>query len=153
MAKTRSYSDPPARPINQWVRDALDNCDLSNAEIGRLFYEKGLIGSPDRSLAGKMANFRDVSAAEMLYLSEITGYPPPSEDDALIEDEDAIIALLERIKFVGPGEGPKAMRLLMAVFVGDAGSPPHTHLQERPEPATPRRGSEPSGKPSRQPAS
>lgn len=77
MSKKRSYSTPPVRPINQWVREALDHGELSNAEIGRLFYERGIIGTEDRSLAGKMATFRDVSAEEMLLLSELTGYAPP----------------------------------------------------------------------------
>lgn len=87
----------PLRPINEWVRKALDHTDLSDAEVARRLHARGLIGTPDRSVPGKMATDRDVKAAEMVALSEITGYPPLKGTISL-DDRDAVLALLSSIE-------------------------------------------------------
>lgn len=75
MARKAKYTTPPAAPINQWVRDALEHSGLSQAEMARRLFERKAISADDRSMVNKMANFRDVTADEALAIAEITGFP------------------------------------------------------------------------------
>lgn len=70
--------------LAQWVDDALAASGVSKTEIAREFLRRGLIGTEDRSVAGKIiAEKRDMSAEEMFAISELTGYPIPSPANEL----------------------------------------------------------------------
>lgn len=71
---THEYKEPPTRPINQWVREALKFADMAQAELSRQLHARG-IGGSDKSIANKMAHYRNVSAEEADAISEITRYP------------------------------------------------------------------------------
>lgn len=80
MARKAKYSSPPAAPINQWVRDALEHANISQAELARRLFERKAISADDRSMVNKMASFRDVTADEALAIAEVTGFPLYTEN-------------------------------------------------------------------------
>lgn len=74
-----------ARPINQWVRDALAFAKIGQAELARELARRRVIPD-DRSIVNKMTISRDVSAEEVFAISEITGFSAPNAvADAVIE--------------------------------------------------------------------
>lgn len=110
------------RPINEWVRKALAHTSKSNADVARELHARGLSGTVDRSLPGKMAAFRDVSADEMFAIAEITGYPLPADEfGSPIEGEDEIKAILRRIKGL-PSTAVQPVYRVIAGFIEDASS-------------------------------
>lgn len=65
--------------IAQWVRAAIDAQKITQAELSRRL-ERELRRSYDRSMVNKMLKGeRDVSAAELVAIERITGFPVPSD--------------------------------------------------------------------------
>ncbi len=77
MKRKVSVPPRPARPINQWVRDALAHAGVAQAELARKLSAR-LRVSYDRSIVNKMTIGRDVSAEEMFAISELTGFETPN---------------------------------------------------------------------------
>jgi repressor LexA len=65
--------------IGQWVAEALEHANIKQAELARrLHHQFGW--ADDRSMINKiLKGRRDVSASEMMEISEITGFPLPTE--------------------------------------------------------------------------
>jgi hypothetical protein len=78
---------PPMMQLHEWVAKAWEHSGLSGAALSRRFWEKLGRVSEDRSIIGKMAKDpatagtkpRKTSVAELIALSEITGYALPDE--------------------------------------------------------------------------
>lgn len=71
------------------------------------------------------------------YLLGETDDPSPDEADTSIVENDAdIIALLERISFIGPGRGERAMNLLKGFFGSDDATPEQTRRREKSSPSS-----------------
>lgn len=83
MSGKPQYKNPPATPINQWVREALEHAGLSQQLLADKLTRDGA-GNFDRSIIQKMTVGRKVSAAEAQAISKITGYPlhSTSSDDS-----------------------------------------------------------------------
>lgn len=143
---------PPLRPINEWVRRALDHTEKSDAAVARELHARGLIGTADRSVPGKMATDRDVKAAEMLALSEITGYPP-MKGDVSLDDRKAVLALLASIRDLPSAARESVYSFMLGVSKRTDVSPQSDQPHDRSEPASPHRELEPSGSKSRPPSS
>lgn len=73
---SKKSSRPPSHPINQWVRDALAHANLSQTKLASRLHARGAITNDDRSIVNKMTIDRDVSADEMIAISDETGFPP-----------------------------------------------------------------------------
>lgn len=79
MAGKPKYKNPPATPMNQWVRDALANAGMSQQELGDALTRTG-IGNYDRSIVQKMTVMRRISMAEAHAISSITSFPLSERD-------------------------------------------------------------------------
>lgn len=102
-----------------------------------------LAGSVERPK--KIKEMAEVLETSQAYLLGETDDPAPENAAATdIDDEASIIALLERIRFIGPGNGRKAMRLLRTIFSEDDDRQQESHLREQSRLSSRRHESEPS---------
>lgn len=130
----RKTAKKPLRPINEWVRRALDHTSKSDAAVARELHSRGLIGTPDRSVPGKMATDRDVKAAEMLALAEITGYPPMTGGVSL-DDRDAVLSLLANITDLPNAARETAYTFMLGLAKRTDVSPRSDQHHDQPAPA------------------
>lgn len=87
MAGRARYKNPPATPMNQWVRDALQASGLSQQALGDALTKAGL-GNYDRSIIQKMTVARRVAMDEAQEICRITGHPlPETSSDAELPRE------------------------------------------------------------------
>jgi len=101
VKKPKKAAGPqPAKPINQWVRDALAHADMAQAEMARLLTER-LRRSYDRSIVNKMTIGREVSADEASIIADITGLPVPGYTAAEL---NKILREIKVVGYVGAGE-------------------------------------------------
>lgn len=67
--------------MDQWVKRALEHAGISQSELTRRLHAR-FNWPMDRSIVNKMATRRrGVEATEAMQISEVTGYPLPSEED------------------------------------------------------------------------
>ena len=98
------YAAGMTMPMWKWVRQAAHHSGLSYAEISRRLAARDLAKNYDRSTVQKMTKehgARDVDALEAIALSEITGYPLPTNETgaAIVETaapEEVIAVSLEK---------------------------------------------------------
>lgn len=92
---------PAMMQLHEWVAKALEHSGLSGAALSRRFWDKLGRVSQDRSVIGKMAKDpstsgtkpRKTSVADLVAISEITGYPLPEEVKRLAfqgDDQEAL---------------------------------------------------------------
>lgn len=86
-ARPRFTSAPPASPMNQWVRDAVEHSGMSMQEISERMNGKNLGAAYDRSKVQKMTVSRKVSKIEAEAIAEITGYPLTDGDAQQMIDD------------------------------------------------------------------
>lgn len=73
--------------LAEWLREALNHADMTQVDLANALTKK-LGQSFDKAAINKMAMLkptqktkpRDISAAELMAIAEITGYPPPTVD-------------------------------------------------------------------------
>lgn len=66
--------------VAEWMQRAMDYADLSQVALASMLEEKTGVRT-DKSKVSKMVNGRrEVTAAELVAISEITGYPIPTRD-------------------------------------------------------------------------
>lgn len=99
MAGKPKYKNPPAAPMNQWVREALAHAGLSGPEVADKLSAR-LRRSYDRSIIQKMTVARKVSADEAAELSTITGYPLPINGDVEVRIARYLLLSAEDQKIV-----------------------------------------------------
>lgn len=107
MAGKPRYSNAPAAPINQWVRDAIAHAGLTFPAMANALTAAGLGRNYDRSTVQKMTVSRGVLAEETAAIATITGYPPlgaeprvPALDrykDLEPQDQAVVDALIDRL--------------------------------------------------------
>ena len=74
MTNKPRYLSEPIHPMNQWVRDALSQTNLSGPEIAAGM-TKLLSRNYDKSMLQKMTVFRKVTKPEAEAISALTGFP------------------------------------------------------------------------------
>lgn len=91
----RTHEDAAA-----WVKRALEYSGMSGAEIARALTERGLMSGGQRGIVSKLTAAesttgkpRILRAAEMCAISEVTGYPIPSQ-----KNEDEIEQLAKELR-------------------------------------------------------
>lgn len=107
MPRKPLYPSPPATEMNQWVRDALRTCGMTQQELADRLTAHPDVSSYDKSMVNKMTKKRKISAVEARAISDITGYPvPPSkESEAIIRelaelsaaDREAVLTLIRNL--------------------------------------------------------
>lgn len=104
MVKKPVYRNPPATPMNKWVRDALESSGLSQQALSDLLSRTPTVGTYDRSMVQKMTVARKVSMDEARAISQITGHPLPDT-----ENSGEVVAEYQRLS----PDSQAAIRILM----------------------------------------
>ncbi|WP_313350238.1 hypothetical protein [Paracoccus sp. (in: a-proteobacteria)] len=94
MAGKPKYKSTPATPMNQWVRDALESCGMTQTALAEALSGVEGLGSYDRSIVYKMTVSRRVQIKEAKAISQITKYPLP---DSETDSESALDACFREI--------------------------------------------------------
>lgn len=81
MTEAPRFRTKPTSPMNQWVRDALEQYGKSMSAVADEMNRAGLNTKYDRSKIQKMTVSRRVTYEEAAALSEITGFPMIKNDD------------------------------------------------------------------------
>lgn len=71
--------------LNEWVKNALKASGMTQVRLAEELYNRKIITAPDKTIVNKMTLFRDVSANEMMAISDITGFELPNHGPATIE--------------------------------------------------------------------
>lgn len=109
MAGKPKYKNPPATPMNQWVRDALAAAGLSQQELGDALTRAG-IGNYDRSMIQKMTVARRVTMDEAQAIAAVTNHPLP---------ENGLESQLPREYFLLSEDHRKAVNTLIRGLLAD----------------------------------
>lgn len=97
MAGKTRYLDPPGSPENAYVREALAACDLTQDQIAEALNDRRLGSRYDKSIVGKMARTRKVTARELSAIEAITGHPIPESLLRQSQPSPEIAATVERM--------------------------------------------------------
>src|SRR5581483_9503950 len=108
----------PTSALSGWVAHALEHAsDMQQAELARQL-QKRLRRAYDRSMVNKLVNdSRQLTAAEMLAIEEITGFPAPSQTNERIA-RVPLISWVSAGRLVDAASQVPAEELPLFVFAG-----------------------------------
>lgn len=103
MARKKTFSNPAATAMNQWVREAFIHADdkcggLSYDQVADAMTAAQIGGVYDKTKVQKMTVSRKVSLAEAQVISKLSGYPLPQAAQQALSIEERLDRLSDERK-------------------------------------------------------